>query len=206
MADVPAIYHWTDGDLITAARLNTIEGIVSAVNADFLQKNKSGQTVSVAVTWSAAQTISAGGLTISGGMLTVSNQPRVQARGGSLTGNGSEVAIPFASTVHDVGDMWVSGSPTRITVPASAGGLYHCVAVLEITNTSGSTQTPTIRWRRNAGAGDTYSWVPTVRNGDTVTLTAVVDDTAAAADYFDWSLQAPAGVSVIAGASVHRVA
>lgn len=66
MADIAAIYHWSDGDTITAARLNTTEGIVTTVNADFFQKNKASQTITVAFTVSAAVTISSGGIAVTG--------------------------------------------------------------------------------------------------------------------------------------------
>lgn len=97
MADVSAIYHWTDGDTITAARLNTIEGIVTEVNANFFQLNKASQIISVAFSVSAAVTISSGGLTVSANGITVTGNSTITGTLTALTGITSSGTAAFAT-------------------------------------------------------------------------------------------------------------
>jgi hypothetical protein len=96
MADLTAIYHWTDGDTITAARLNTLETIVTGVNADFFQKNKASQTITVAFTASAAVTFSAG-ITVSASGIAVTGNSTITGTLTALTGITSSGTAAFAT-------------------------------------------------------------------------------------------------------------
>lgn len=39
--------------------------------------------------------------------------------------NNTQTAIDFTTELYDIGNLWVVGSPTRLTVPSGGAGLFH---------------------------------------------------------------------------------
>ncbi len=54
--------------------------------------------------------------------------------------NNALTAVPWDVEDYDLGDFWDAGSPTRLTVPAGGGGMYHVSCSAEFASSSGGTR------------------------------------------------------------------
>lgn len=141
--------------------------------------------------WTGTSALADAGATDDGTYTTNANQPRCR-----LTDSGGTVvavaptwtAISWDSAPLNVGTMYAGGNPTRVTVPASAGGSYHFEFCGVVRHTANATVSLRFRKDGTTTIGPTFTWG--AHGGDLtgdhdVPIAFAWDDDPAAAAYYE---------------------
>lgn len=139
--------------------------------------------------WTDTGVVAAGSMDDNGTYVSHAAQPRCTATGTSGTvGNGGGTAAMSWTEVRDVSGMHDNGSnPTRITIPADAGGEYLLLAHVNVL-TGGADSNWTAAWRKGGStivpSATAIAKVYTNAAGTGFTVAATID-AANAADYYE---------------------
>lgn len=138
--------------------------------------------------FSAASTVADAGASDNGTYTSNANNPRARAVKTTNTLANSATAITFDSAPLNVATMWAGGAPTRLTIPANAGGAYLFSLAFQAADSAGGADV-SFKVRKN-GSSDVATVVTNKVNTANINYTmalTVVDD-AAAADYYEFFL------------------
>lgn len=106
--------------------------------------------------WTGASTIGDGGISDDGTFATLATQPRTML---TATQNvTTTAAIDWDTEVLDVGGMWAIGNPSRIVIPASAGGSYTFSVSGVCANSADATVTLALRRDGSTNIGQVFTW------------------------------------------------
>ncbi|MEV0237555.1 hypothetical protein [Nonomuraea sp. NPDC050786] len=112
--------------------------------------------------------------------------------------DGVQTTVTWQSSSYNYRNMWSSGSnPSRITVPAGMGGLYHCAATLEYNNSTpgGGDGTRTVALLLN-GSIVGRSIQQNTGTGQATRVFYVREIVASPGDYFEIAAYQNSGVSL----------
>jgi hypothetical protein len=126
-----------------------------------------------------------GGTFTPAGVLTAAAQPRahVQNNGAQSVPTGTVTALTFDTETTDVGAMYASGTPTRLTIPAGGDGLYLVHAWTNfVANATGYRQ---VLLKKNGVTFQTAASAPVSSAAVATQLHAHLLVSAVAGDYFE---------------------
>ena len=98
-------------------------------------------------------------------MATGAASVRAVTSGGASITNNLGTSITFTSTIHDIGDLWSAGAPTRLTVPY--GGVYAVRGLAKFSANSSGDRGIFV-FQNGSGQHETFNDVPAL-NGGTAT-------------------------------------
>ncbi len=148
--------------------------------------------------YTAASVLAESGMSDNGTYTTNANQPRARLTASPITSVAG--AITWAAAPLNVGTIWAVGNPTRMTIPANAGGGWQFSCVLDIKHNSTSASF-SLSLRKNGTT--TVATLPTIFPGSSaVAYTAVADEDAIASDYYEWILAAGDSANMTIGGVV----
>ena len=172
---------------ITVTGNSTITGtlnVTSTISKAGVAMPDGTGTTSRLARWTGANTIAASTVTDDGTYLTLTTQPRARVTVGSATVTSAGQAISFTTATLNVGTIWAGGNPTRLTIPANAGGSYHFTLVVDATQTGASAGFH-VKLRKN-GATTIGAQLDYNIGTSTDSRCIAIDDDAIAADYYEW--------------------
>jgi hypothetical protein len=158
--------------------------------------------------WTGASTIGDAAIADDGTYTTNATQPRVMAvvAGESIT---TSAAISWDSAALNVGSMWSGVTPTRITIPASAGGSYMFALSGHYLHTANATITLNLRKGGTTTIGVGMQWLTygnTLATNDHQPFSFTWFDDSSAADYYEVMVASSSGnINIDAQLTVRKV-
>lgn len=199
---------------VTVVGNSTITGTLGGITVLTITTSATINAVAVAVAagtigkiprYTAAAAFGDSGMTDNGTFTSNANQPRARVVTGVAIGTVSG-AITWSAAALNVGTIWAVGNPTRLTIPANAGGSYRFACQLDIKHDSASASFSLTLLKNGATTIVTFPAI-TVTTLTQYYSADTVDDPSAA-DYYEWQLNGGDAVNMTiqsATASINKV-